>query len=356
MSSLIEKLTPIWERVLQRTPIRLDDNFFDLGGDSSLALKLFTEIAQACGRELPPVMIYQAPTITALAEVLEQPSLAKFPPLVQLKAGSEEPPVFIAHGMGGNVMDFFQLVKHIHSAHPIYGMQAKGIDGIEEPFERIEDMAGFFLKAIRALQPSGPYLLVGYSLGGLVTLEIAQRLTRIGEKVGLLAMLESYPHRRYLSVGQRLRLFARNVGRHAHTLARLPMCEGISYLIHPAERLVYVPRNGSSRERNRTSVGTWFRPATQRMRDRAYLALKRYQPHFYPDKIKFVRAESCSEFPDDAAAVWACLAQQIEVETVPGDHLGIINKHFQLLGAVLSRYLREATEENPCRRREMIPS
>ena len=114
---MIEVLTPIWQRVLQLSSIRVDDNFFDLGGDSSLALQLFTEIAQVCGRELPPVMIYQAPTIAALAALLEQSSAPRFPALVLLKAGAEEPPVFIAHGLGGSVMDFFQLVKHMESDH-----------------------------------------------------------------------------------------------------------------------------------------------------------------------------------------------------------------------------------------------
>ncbi len=99
-------LTPIWQRVLQLSSVGVDDNFFDLGGDSALALELFNEIAQVTGRELPPVMIYQAPTISALAALLEQPTASRVPPLVQLKSGSKEPPVFIAHGLGGSVMDF----------------------------------------------------------------------------------------------------------------------------------------------------------------------------------------------------------------------------------------------------------
>src|SRR5208283_362006 len=206
---MIEVLTEIWQRVLQQSFVDVEDNFFDLGGDSSLALKLFTEIAQVCGRELPPVVIYQAPTIAALAALLEQPTTPRFPPLVLLKAGTEEPPVFFAHGLGGSAMDFFQPVKHIQSGHPIYGMQARGIDGVDEPFERIEDMAQFHLDAIKELQPHGPYLLIGYSLGGLVTLEMAQRLSARGEKIALLAMLDAYPHISHLPLGQRLRIRAR---------------------------------------------------------------------------------------------------------------------------------------------------
>jgi hypothetical protein len=82
------------------------------------------------------------------------------------------------------------------------------------------------------------------------------------------------------------------------------------------------------------------------VRDGAYLALTRYRPRFYPGKIKFVRAETSSAFPDDAAAVWAPLAEKFEVETVPGDHLGIIATHYETLATVLSQYLVEAFAEN----------
>jgi surfactin synthase thioesterase subunit/acyl carrier protein len=318
-SSMVEVLTPIWQRVLQLPSIGVHDNFFDLGGDSSLALQLFNEIAQACDRELPPVTIYQAPTIAALAALLEQPTTPRFPTLVLLKPGAENPPVFIAHGVGGSVMDFFKPVRHIATDHPIYGMQARGIDGVDEPLERIEDMADFYLDAIKKLQPRGPYLLVGYSLGGLVVLEMAQRLSASGEKVALLAMLDAYPHIRYLSLGQRVLLILRQGRRGVRSIGNL---------------------SGSTPYR--PPAGVSLTPAMQRVRDSGYLALSSYRPRFYPGKIKFVRAEMSSAFPDDAAAVWANLAKEFEIDTVPGDHLGMIATHYESLAALLSRYLYEA--------------
>lgn len=342
MSTLAELLTPIWERVLGRTAVGLDDNFFDLGGDSTLALKLFTEIAEACGRQIPPVMIYQAPTIRSLASAIEQPELPRFAPLVLLKEGADRTPVFITHGMGGNVMDFFQVVKHMRTRHAIYGMQAKGLDGVEEPFDRIEEMAQFFLDAIRELQPHGPYRLVGYSLGGLVALEMAQRLSKLGEKVALLAMLESYPHKSYLRRTQRWRLLARLLRHHAATLVRLPPRAALSYVLNPADRMAHVSRDARQRARQRPPLDVWFTPAILRMRDRAYLALRRYQPRYYPGKITFVRAEVVTEFPRDPREVWAGLAGDFEVATVPGDHLGIMNTHYEQLAEVLSRYVGDA--------------
>jgi len=314
-TTTIERLIPIWQRVLQVSSVGVEDNFFDLGGDSTLALELFNEISHLYGRELPPVMIYHASTVLALAELLETPSALRVPALVKLKPGTSDPPVFITHGLGGTVMDFYQVLKHIRTPRAIHGMQAQGIDGVEEPLDSIEDMARCSLEAVRTLQPHGPYLLIGFSLGGLVTLEMAQQLTAEGEKVSLLAMLDSYPHISRLSPGQRTRLVVQQI---RYRLAR--------------KRLV----NGNHSTSDRLS------PTMQLFRERARLALGRYQPRFYPGTIRFVRAADPTDFPSDPVAVWRHLAKEFLVETVPGDHLGIMTTHYEELANALSRYLSEA--------------
>jgi thioesterase domain-containing protein len=322
-SAMVEVLVPIWQRVLQLPSVGADDNFFDLGGDSALALELFNEIALASGRELPPVMIYHAPTITALAGLLEQPTTPRVPPLVRLKSGSEEPPVFIAHGLGGSVMDFFQVVKHIQTPRAIHGMQAKGIDGVEEPLDRIEDMARYSLDAVKQVQPHGPYLLIGFSLGGLVALEMAQQLIAEKEKIGLLLMLDSYPHVSRLSRGQRARLSSRQTWRRF------------------ARRLHWL----GVKPPYQTTVETSPSAALQHFRDTSYMALERYQPRFYPGKINFVRAAIPTDFPANPSAIWSPLANELELKTVPGDHLGIMTTHFESLASVISGFLRGASSE-----------
>lgn len=322
VAPMIELLTPIWQRVLQLPSVGVDDDFFDLGGDSSLALQLFDEIARACNRELPPVTIYQARTLAALAALLEQ-AAPKFPALVLLKPGFQNPPIFLAHGLGGSVIDFFQPVRRIESDHPIYGMQSKGIDGLDEPSKSVEEMAEYYLQAIREVQTSGPYTLIGYSLGGLVTLEMAQRLTLAGEKIALLVMIDAYPNMRFLSLGQQIRLAARQVAR-------------VLSFGHFGVGDLYQP-----------PIEISLTSAVKRVREAAFLALRSYQPRFYPGRIKFIRAAVPSKFPADAAAVWRPLAREIEVQTVPGDHLGMIATHYDSLASVLSRYLREAFAETP---------
>ncbi len=319
-STIVDGLTAIWQRVLQVPSVGLDDNFFDLGGDSALALELFHEIAQAGGRDLPPVMIYNAPTIRALAALLEQSTTPRVPALVRLKDGTE-PPVFIAHGLGGSVMDFYQIVKLIQTPRPIYGMQSKGIDGAEEPFDRIEDMAQYSLEAIRELQPHGPYSLVGFSLGGLVTLEMAQHLIASGEEVALLAMLDTYPHSSRLSRVQRALLSAR------HSWRRIARRLGWLGVSPPFETIVEAPRS----------------EAQLRFRDSSYRALENYEPRFYPGKIQFVRAAIPTDFPADPSAVWSGLASQFELKTVPGDHLGMMTTHFDSLASAISSCVQKTS-------------
>ncbi len=239
-----EILTSIWQRVLQRSSVNIDDNFFDLGGSLSSADMIFAEIARECGRELPSATIYHAPTIATLASVLEQPTLPQFSPFVQLKAGSERPPILIAHGLDG-LTSFSRLAEHIRTGHPVYGIQARGVDGLEEPYDRIEDMAQFYLDALDRVQPKGPYILIGYSFGGLVALEMAQRLSRNEENVALLVLIDAYPHPRFLSRDQRLRLFARRIRRHLSEMKQMDATEAASYFLRGLEHRLRIPGIGN---------------------------------------------------------------------------------------------------------------
>ena len=332
-ASAAETLIPIWQRVLQRAsvgpPIGANDNFFDLGGTASSATKLFDEIAKTFGRDLPPVLIYAAPTIGTLAALLNDLTPPRVPPLLRMKAGIDQTPVFIAHGVGDTVLGLSGLVGKIKTVHPIYGMQARGIAGVAEPFTSIEGMAEYHLDAIKGVQAHGPYFLIGYSLGGLVALEIAQRLTASGEKIALLALLDAYPDKRYLSATQYALLRCRLAQRRVWALIQSP----------PGSTRPRIPKlaEGAHRPNHPGLVR-----AIQKMQESAYLALRQYRPRFYPGKIKFVKAEISTYFPDNPAAVWAHLARQFDIETVPGDHLHMLSEQCDTVGTVVSRYLDEA--------------
>jgi acetoacetyl-CoA synthetase len=320
----IDLLTHVWRELLQLETIGSEDNFFDLGGDSALAVQLFTKIAQTYGQQFPPVMIYHAPTIAQQAELLEGPSTPELSPLVLLKSGQEYPSVFIAPGLGGGPAEFFQLVKFMHVPNQIYGLQARGIEGFDEPCDRIEDMADFYLHGIRRLQPNGTYILAGYSLGGLVALEMARTLLDAGNDVPLIMMIDSYPDSSFLSRQQRLALLAQKAKIRVANFGRVPRSE---------------IRLGGLASRDAISM---FAPAFGRVRESAFLALRRYKPRFYPGTVKFIRAAEITDFPSDPSAVWADLVGGFDVETVPGDHLGMLTIQYEKLAAVLSRHIMNA--------------
>ncbi len=212
----------------------------------------------------------------------------------------------------------------------------------DEPLDRIEDMAQFHLDAIRTLQPKGPYFLVGYSLGGLVTLEMATAIVANARECGLAGVAGIVSGSAIRASEQRVRLAARVAVRHAANMLELPVPDAVSYFLRPSERLSHFSRDERGRLYRHPPTGVWSTAAMQRVRDSGYLALQRYRPSFYEGKIAFVAARENSEFPDDPVAVWGKLVRKLTVETTPGDHYGIITTHFENLAAVVSRYLREA--------------
>jgi thioesterase domain-containing protein len=343
-AAIIEVLTQIWERVLQRSPISIEDKFYDLGGTDPLADKLFAEIAQAFNRQLPTAAICHAPTIAALAALLEQPTLPRFSPFVPLKPGSKNPPILIAHGVGGRA-SFSELARHIETENPIYGIQSRGVDGREEPLPRIEDMAEYYLDGLRELQPQGPYILIGYSFGGLIALEMAQRLSEDGKPVALLALVDTYPHPRYLPLAERVWLGAKRIKGHLSDLQRKPLRVASAQVFAALENRLPISRAGKPVAPRSEASRLSFSETTLHIKQSDFLALKRYRPRFYRGKIKFVRPEANSYLPNDPTAVWKNLAAELEVETVPGDHLGMIGTHFESLAAVLTKYVREASAE-----------
>ena len=338
-STMVEKLAPIWRSILKRSDFGVDDSFFSLGGNLWTADRMFAEITRQLGRELPSATVFHAQTLAALATVLSQPTLPKFSPFIPLKAGREETPIVITPGLNG-CASFAGLAKSIQTDHPIYGLQAKGVDGLEEPFARVEDMADFYLHALGDL-PSDAYILVGYSFGGLVALEMAQRLVESQKQVPLLVLIDAYPHPRFLSRGQRLRLTLRRAARHVSEMKQRSIGDAISYLTKGIQRRLHLGKIGGDVLPQETSL-VGFARTTLAVKARCHAAMGCYNPKFYSGKITFVKSASDNYFPSDPVAVWANLASSIEVETVAGDHLNIVTTHFEGLAAAITRYLAKA--------------
>jgi acetoacetyl-CoA synthetase len=255
--------------------------------------------------------------------------------LTLLKAGTETPPIFITHGLSGDA-NFSELARQTRTDHPIYGIRAQLALDANQPFDRIEDIARHNVEVIKTIQPNGPYALIGYSFGGLVALEMSRCLLADGEIVALLALLDTYPHSRYLTPAQRLRLTLRRTMSHLLRIKQMSFGGALSYC-------------GRALHGRLHRVALRTRPPADahrglRIKDRNYAAFRRYRPQFYPGKIKFVRAEVSSFQPSNPIDVWGRLVAEMEVEAVPGDHLDIVDRHYQNLSPVLSRFLEQALD------------
>ncbi len=187
------KLLKIWQKILNTDSIGVKDDFFELGGHSLLAVSLMAEIKQQFGQTLPLTMLFQKNTIEQLARVLRHQKIdISLSPLVKLQAGSSSKSFFCIHPVGGNVLSYLNLANSLGSDFGVYGLQAQGLDGKKPPLTRIEDMATDYLKAVCTVQSSGPYFLGGWSMGGVIALEMAIQLQQQGEKVALLALMDSW--------------------------------------------------------------------------------------------------------------------------------------------------------------------
>ena len=188
------QLTQLWERVLGVRPIGLNDDFFDLGGHSFLAVRLFAEIEKLTGKRLPLATVFHASTIAALAEILRREGWApNWSSLVPIQPGGTQAPLFLVHGAEGNVVLYRQLARYLGGDQPVYGFQSQGLSGEQSAFlTRIEEMATRYVEELVALRPDGPYYLGGYCLGGVLAYEMAQQLQAKGREVGLVVLLETY--------------------------------------------------------------------------------------------------------------------------------------------------------------------
>lgn len=313
----IDEISDIWRRQLGRPSIGENDNFFDLGGTPELAAKIFQQIGDLCGRVLPSVVIYQAPTIRSLASLLQQIQSTYCPPVLQIKNGVN-PAIFLSHGKGADAMQMFHIAQHLNVSNSIYATQTPGIDGVTEPLNSVENMASVYIDAIQAVQPRGPYILIGYSFGGLVMMEVAHRLLAAGETIAFFAMIDTYPHRIHLRPAHHFPLFMRSV------LRRLSL---ISHAFH--------------KKFNRPSVQS----STDRVRERLYeaefVAWRNYRPRFYPGKIFYLRASITKYFPKNVRAVWGPLVQELEVHDIPGDHNSLVEGQHELVADLLTGKLKQ---------------
>jgi aspartate racemase len=317
-----------WRELLSIDDVTLDEDFFDLGGDSITAARLFKKIQKRYNIEIGLSAIFEARTISRLANLIRQ-EIAKAPSalrsgrsIVALQPIGTRTPIYVISGLGGNVIKFYPLASHLGEDQPMFGLLPRGLDGREPYFTRIEDMAAYYADAVQRVQSEGPYRLMGYSFGGLVALEVAQQIRARGGEISFLGLLDTsepvymekfqktLPAReRYRAYRDHLRQFA-SVGHMAGRFKNL--------LIRKLSSLTY------------RLFGAFDRGVPRELAKLEYInasAAARYRPTFYPGTLTLFRsAERQISEGNDKSLGWEGRVSRLDVIDIPSNHFNILNE------------------------------
>jgi amino acid adenylation domain-containing protein len=332
-------LTKTWERVLDVRPIGVRDNFFDLGGESMLAVRLFAQIEKMCGKKLPLPTLFQAATVEQLANLLSEDAWCPtWSSLVPIQPGGSKPPLFCLHLALGHVLFYRDLARRLGSDQPVYAFQPQGLDGTQPRHTRIEEMAAHYIKEMRSLQPEGPYYLAGASFGGLMAFEMAQQLQTQGQDVGMLAFFDTYaPGFHKLSNGGgslRYKVYRvmQRVDLHLGNLLWLGPEEKLKYA---REKTVIVGRRVKWGIKTRVESGLkkiaekWYQ-ANGHSDDGEYeeRLINDYVPKVYPGCVTLFRAsKQPAGYNNDCDLGWNKFAAGgVEILEVPGYHGSIVTE------------------------------
>lgn len=383
-----ERLAAIWSETL-RWPsiggIGRNVDFFALGGNSLQAIRVMRRLNSEYSLSLPPTEFFAARTIAELAARIaaavdtrseqgefavtgetgaassDSPTIATpaittsrdTRPATSDTSGSRAPtrvlpsssprhrrwlaplrtkghaaPLFCIHGLGGHIAGFLPLAKQLREGRPVYGLQGQGLDGATQPHQRLDEMARCYLSEIRELQPEGPYLLAGWSLGGLTALEMARQLAEAGAEVALLAMLDTY-----------MRVSASDVPEMNDATLILRIAPQLRIPLGQLRTLTPQQQWELIAQRAEESVGVGI-DEIRRLAEtcRAHMtAVARFEPPAFDGRSILFRAES-GKMPLDPR--WSRICPRLKVERVPGDHYSMLQQpHVQTLAARLDQEL-----------------
>jgi thioesterase domain-containing protein len=320
---------------------------------------MMVQARAALGTTLPVTVLFTAPTVAELAERMETAQCGEIdgsspapdlmeeltnsmlqPPrgdgrvLVPLRKDGASTPLFCIHGLGGHVAGFLPLAAGLAEPRPVFGLQAQGLAPQEQPHDSVEVMATSYLQAIRKEQPHGPYLLAGWSMGGVIALEVAQQLRAIGQEVALVALLDTYLSSDEFPVedaGEHsvIRWLAPHLNLSLEELKRLPLEKQWDRI---AEQTQVAKGVGVAEIRRLARVCV------------AHLAaMAAYTPPPYPGRAVLFRTET----DEDLDQRWQSVCPGLRVEMVTGNHYSMLRKPYaEALADRLDRCLRDAIGRN----------
>jgi amino acid adenylation domain-containing protein len=333
-SNEIEKrLVEIWERVLNIHQIGILDDFFELGGDSLLVVHMLIEINEEFGQNLAPSTLLAHGTIKSLATALAVDSQEQQSSIVAIKPTGKLPPLFLLPPMAGEVLGYRSLAPHLDAEQPLYGIRALGLDGKVEPFRDLVKMAEFHLNELLSFQPSEPFLIGGYSMGGIVAFEMAHQLYERGFRdIKVLIIDEEAPLSAPLDLAGLVNIMRNLPKWFVPHVVRRPRSELIMSIRGNAARVLRLAKKAF--RRSSATIQPDYRGEISEFLDLSQLAkpqlhlctamweaLLQYRPKVYPGQLILLRTRSqrlMSTKGFDKG--WKQLAQGVKIRLVEGNH------------------------------------
>jgi len=345
-------LCEVFAQVLGIEKPGIHDDFFNLGGNSLLAVRLLHRIEEKFQKSLPLATLFKTRTVAELCKlVTSEEQDVPYSPLVQIRSGGSGPPLFILPGVGGHSMVFSTLASRLDVDGAVYGLELQGLDGKEQPHKTIQEMASHFINLIRSVQTQGPYYLAGYSLGGRVAFEMALQLREQSQQIGMLAMIAAtapgYP-----------RTSSTRIGRYAWRMVdflQLSNKDKLSYLKFKVQN---IRETSQQRHARRALAVTGKGPESilqaniEIVKKAAFKAWRVYKPKAkYCGDILLIRDTNIDSplyrniiGPRAGWEHWVTGA--IEVHEVPSGHLDILKEPYVgVLAKGISEYIRRTQDD-----------
>lgn len=342
---LHETMVRIWRRVMGGKGADESARLIDLQVGAGRIYRLLAEIEKETQVALPITVVFQAPTLKDLTEVVRQRTWPPFKPQVLIQPGAGGDPLFIFPGLGGSVFSLLEFARALKHTGPVYVNQQQGLEGGSSPHRTIEEMARFQIDAVKAIQPIGPYYLLGYSLGGAVALETARYLTQRGDRIAFLGLIETGIPEVTWTVGVRAGFVMKRARAHLAAMRKKPTREMLGYLaghipplIGRLGRLMGLQAGGYSPYR-----AEGLTPELHELREANIEAIYAYRPKKYTDPVSLFRSQDGDPLCADPAKIWRPYATNLTVRTVPGGHETMLRgRNVQVLAKAVSAALSEA--------------
>jgi len=329
-----ERLTNLWQELLGVHPVSVTDNYFDLGGHSFLALRLFSEIKFCFHVDLPLGTLFYAPTVRTLASAIREAGVQPPSTVVPIQPQGAKPRIYCIGALNGELILFRPLALELGAEQPMFGLQPFSLP---HRTATVEQLAAAYIEQLQLHGERQPFCLLGYSFGGLVALEMAHQLRKVGAEPELVALIDS----NYLAGTKALESWSDRFRRYRYHLDRL--VEGMEGFRQLAGRMrLHLFR---AMYKVSTSVGVPMTGIPLDIAGRQLLAAENWRAKPYPGRVCLFKAQSGAEFfSSDPALGWGGVLSNLRIEEVPGDH-GTINTGANL--KILTSKLNAALERRP---------